>query len=68
MRLRHFLGQIGKKGRKVGANAESYYKFMKIAREQVISIGGDKSIGRNALKAIDEYNYCIHVLGLSTNG
>jgi hypothetical protein len=41
-----------------GTNGKRYYLFMKIAREQVQSIGGASALGRNPLKAIDEYNYC----------
>jgi hypothetical protein len=43
-------------------NAERYCQFMVIAREQVKSLGGEKGIGRNVLKAIDEYNYCKYSL------
>lgn len=41
-----------------GSNADRYYHFMEIVKSQVQSLGGERSIGRNPLKAIDEYNYC----------
>jgi hypothetical protein len=41
-----------------GRNAERYYRFMEIAKEQWTDLGGVEAIGRNPLKAIDEYNYC----------
>jgi len=41
-----------------GRNAERYWRFMEIVKEQVQSLGGEQTIGRNPLKAIDEYNYC----------
>ena len=44
--------------KKIGGNAEKYCHFMAIVREQCRRIGGEKTIGRNPLKAIDEYNYC----------
>jgi hypothetical protein len=48
---------------RIGAsNADRYCEFMRIAREQVKSLGGEQGIGRNALKAIDEYNYCKYSL------
>ena len=43
---------------RAGTNGNRYYSFMKIAEEQVRSIGGMDAIKRNLLKAIDEYNYC----------
>ncbi len=44
--------------RKSGRNAEGYCRFMEISKEQSRSLGGERAIGRNPLKAIDEYNYC----------
>jgi len=43
--------------RPAGTNAKTYWEFMEIARTHCISFGGRKSLGRNALKAWDEYNY-----------
>ena len=40
-----------------GNEAECYCSFMKITREQCKCLGGEKAIGRNPLKALDEYNY-----------
>jgi len=44
--------------RQKGRNAERYQRFMEIVKEQVQSLGGEQAIGRNPLKALDEYNYC----------
>ena len=44
--------------RQCGKNANRYCRFMKIVREQTKSFGGERAIGRNPLKALDEYNYC----------
>jgi hypothetical protein len=41
-----------------GNEAECYCSFMEITREQCKGLGGEKAIGRNPLKALDEYNYC----------
>lgn len=41
-----------------GGNAERYCCFMRIVKKQVEHLGGEKGIGRNPIKAIDEYNYC----------
>ncbi len=48
---------------KIGANAERYCRFMRIVRRQVQNLGGEQTIGRNPLKAIDEYNYCKYTKG-----
>lgn len=45
---------LGQKGR----NADRYCRLMSIAKGQVQALGGEQNIGRNPLKAIDEYNYC----------
>jgi hypothetical protein len=49
--------------RQKGRNAERYRRFMEIVKEQVQSLDGEYAIGRNLLKAIDEYNYCKHTKG-----
>lgn len=41
-----------------GENASRYTKFLRITKEQVEALGGEKFIKRNPLKALDEYNYC----------
>jgi len=41
-----------------GYNAEQYFSFMEILKDQSENLGGEQGIGRNPLKAIDEYNYC----------
>lgn len=40
-----------------GEESERYCRFMEITKNQVICIGGESAIGRNPLKALDEYNY-----------
>jgi hypothetical protein len=40
-----------------GEEAERYWRFMEMTKDQVICIGGENAIGRNPLKALDEYNY-----------
>jgi hypothetical protein len=49
--------------RQRGKNAERYCHFMRITKEQVYELGGEQAIGRNPLKAIDEYNYCKYTKG-----
>jgi len=41
-----------------GKNADAYCLFMAVTKAHVIDLGGEQSVGRNPLKAIDEYNYC----------
>lgn len=45
-------------GRK-GENAGRYWRFMKVAIEQVRRLGGSLT-GNNPLKSLDEYNYCVY--------
>lgn len=40
-----------------GEEAERYCRFMAITKGQIMDLGGEKAIGRNPLKALDEYNY-----------
>lgn len=40
------------------SDAERYCRFIEKTKEQVERVGGDKKLERNALKALDEYNYC----------
>jgi len=49
--------------RQKARNAERYRRFMEILKEQVQSFDGEQVIGRNPLKAIDEYNYRRHTKG-----
>ena len=49
-------------GRK-GSNADRYCTFLRITKEQIEALGGEQVIGRNPLKAIDEYNYCRYTKG-----
>lgn len=44
------------KGR--GTNAPQYLRFILINKTQCETLGGYKTLGRNPLKALDEYNYC----------
>jgi len=46
-----------------GLNADNYWHFMRIAREQCKLLGGAQAIGRNPLKAIDEFNYSRYTRG-----
>ncbi len=41
-----------------GENGSLYITMMLYAQIQSALLGGEKAIGRNPLKAIDEYNYC----------
>lgn len=43
---------------KAGTNAAAYIRLMMISKRQVESFGGEAALGRNPLKAVDEYNYC----------
>ncbi len=49
-----------------GTNASQYLRFMYITKGQCDALGGyqaiSQAIGRNPLKALDEYNYCKFVL------
>jgi len=45
-----------------GEDAERYCRFMDITKGQIIDLGGEKAIGRNPLKALDEYNYWKYTL------
>lgn len=45
-----------------GGEAERYCRFMDITKGQIIDLGGEKAIGRNPLKALDEYNYWKYTL------
>ena len=49
--------------RQKGRNADRYCRFMQIVKVQVQGLGGEQTIGRNPLKAIDEYNYCKYTKG-----
>jgi len=51
-----YTGGLGR----TGTNARRYLRFMQATREQSIEAGGDAgAAGRNILKALDEYNYCV---------
>ena len=41
-----------------GGNADRYLRFMEITQHQCQSFGGQHALGRNPLKALDEYNCC----------
>ncbi len=38
--------------------ARDYRAFMDIARRHILAFGGEKALGRNPVKAWDEWNYC----------
>jgi hypothetical protein len=42
----------------MGTNGSKYLRFMRLVKEQSNHLGGNESLGRNVLKALDEYNYC----------
>jgi hypothetical protein len=42
-----------------------YWRLVCATAEQVRSVGGEVALGRNPIKAIDEYNYCRYTLGRS---
>jgi hypothetical protein len=46
-----------------GRNADNYWRFMSIVSEQCRLLGGEQAVGRNPLKAIDEFNYCRYTKG-----
>jgi hypothetical protein len=46
-----------------GRNTKRYLDFMQITKDQSVALGGEKAIGRNPLKALDEYNYCRYTKG-----
>ena len=46
-----------------GGSADKYLQFMQISRNQCEHLGGQHAIGRNPLKALDEYNYCHYSRG-----
>ena len=39
-----------------------YWRLLCATAEQVEAVGGESALGRNPLKAIDEYNYCRYTL------
>ena len=41
-----------------GSNGKYYSDFIGLVKRQIEFLGGEKAIGRNPLKAIDEFNYC----------
>lgn len=47
----------------IGRNADRYCRFMEIVKEQIQALGGGQAMGRNPLKAIDEFNYCKYTKG-----
>ena len=54
---------------KQGSNVVGYINFMVETKKQVEPLGGEAAVGRNPLKAIDEFNYCTytkHWTGKST--
>jgi len=54
--------------RKRGKNAERYCQFIGITKEQCEGLSGEEAIGRNPIKAIDEYNYCRYTKGCMYSG
>ncbi len=50
-----------------GRNGERYCRWMAITKEQCAAFGGEQALGRNPVKAIDEYNYITYTLELDIN-
>jgi hypothetical protein len=46
--------------RECGKNGELYCRFMAVVKGECATLGGERVLGRNPLKALDEYNYCKH--------
>jgi hypothetical protein len=44
-------------------DADKYSAFMAIVKEQCDAFGGASALGRNPVKALDEYNFCRYTLG-----
>jgi hypothetical protein len=59
--------EIAKKHRlglqRSGTNGPRYCRFVRITKSQCGALGGEEAIGRNPLKALDEYNYCKYTKG-----
>jgi len=49
--------------RGVGQNGSNYLLLMKATLEQIRHLGGWDRFDGNPVKAIDEYNYCLHTRG-----
>ena len=49
--------------RERGRNGELYCRFMAVVKGECATLGGEGALGRNPLKALDEYNYCKHTRG-----
>jgi len=49
--------------RELGRNGELYCRFMAVVKGECATLGGEGALGRNPLKALDEYNYCKHTRG-----
>ena len=43
-------------------DARDYWRLMGATAMQVAAVGGEAALGRNPIKAIDEYNYCRYTL------
>jgi hypothetical protein len=52
--------------RKVGQNGQSYLLLMRATLDQIKQLGGWDRFDGNPVKAIDEYNYCLHTRGWIT--
>lgn len=46
-----------------GENADRYARFMEMCRTQVKRLGGERRMGEDVLKGLDEYNYCVFTKG-----
>ena len=48
---------------KPGRNGQRYVRFMELMQGQCQRVGGERAIGRNPIKALDEFNYCRYTRG-----
>lgn len=65
---RAIAGAYGLSLRRMGTNAPRYRAFMAVSKWQVEQLGGEPRLGRNPIKALDEYNYCKHTKFLTVEG
>jgi hypothetical protein len=50
----------------VGQNSSNYLLLMRATLEQINQLGGWHNVNGNPVKAIDEYNYCLHTRAWTT--
>jgi hypothetical protein len=55
---RRIAGAHGLPLGRTGTNGDRYVRMLSIVKTQSSTLGGASALGRNVLKALDEYNYC----------